>query len=276
MNKLIKYLAFLFLSSVVFFTACTQSEDIMTSNVVVGGLVTPITVNVPYKLNATPSFDINIRVPKGPAIDKVELYKVFKNKAGKSSNSALLTTLNVNKGNVADDFTGKVTLNYTSLTSGLTINGTALPANESLLNIGEYWTINYVAVMSDDQRKVINASTTNIGVANKYAGTYQCVGVFTHPVAGPRPINEEKFLKPLTANSCNIPVGDLGSSGYFVDIVIDQATNTVTFANGVPVDILPSDKRSYYEPATGKFYLYYYYVGGTGNRVIEEVYTPKN
>ncbi|MDO9153201.1 MAG: DUF4361 domain-containing protein [Paludibacter sp.] len=275
MNKLIKYMALSVASSVILFTSCLENEDIMTSNVSVGGLVTPVTVNVPYKLNATPSFEVKILVPKGPAIEKVELYKVFTNKDGKSSNSALLSTLNVNGANETANFSGKVTLNYANLINGLTINGIAMPANEANLNIGETWTISYVATVASDQRKVVNASTTNIGVANKYAGDYQCVGVFTHPTAGPRPINEVKFLKPLTAYACNIPVGDLGAYGYFVDITVDPVTNTVTFSNGVPTDIYASPERSYYEPSTGKFYLNYYYVGGTGNRVIVEVYTPK-
>jgi hypothetical protein len=33
-------------------------------------------------------------------------------------------------------------------------------------------------------------------------------------------------------------------------------------------------QRSYYDPSNGHFYLHYFYVGGTGNRVIDEEYTP--
>ncbi|MFN8207891.1 MAG: YCF48-related protein [Bacteroidales bacterium] len=44
-------------------------------------------------------------------------------------------------------------------------------------------------------------------------------------------------------------------------------------------EVLPGDpndpsKISYYDPETGKIYLYYYYVGGTGNRIFWEVFTP--
>ena len=274
MRNYFKYLAVALIGSIFFLTSCIETDDLMTSNVSVGGLVTPVTKNVPYKLGATPSFEVSVLVPVGPAIQKVEMYKTFTNIAGKKSNAALLGTLDVNSANASKDFTGKVTLKYADLIKDLTVGGKALPANEGLLNIGEAWTITFTSIMADDQRKVNNGATTNIGVANQYAGDYQCVGVFTHPTAGPRPINEKKFLKPLTAYSCNIPVGDLGGSGYFVDIVVDPATNTVTFKNGVPAEIIASAERSYYEPSTGKFYLHYYYVGGTGNRVIDEVYTP--
>jgi hypothetical protein len=129
--------------------------------------------------------------------------------------------------------------------------------------------------MTADSRKVENGSTTNIGVANAYAGNYLCTGTFTHPTAGQRPINEDKYLVPLTAYSCKIPVGDLGAAGYFVDITVDPVTNNVSYSNGTPTEIIASAARSYFDPVTGKFYLNYYYVGGNGNRVIEEVYTPK-
>lgn len=274
MRNYFKYLVVALAGSLFFLSSCIETDDVMTSNVSVGGLVTPVSKNIPYKLNATPSFDVSVLVPVGPAIQKVEMYKTFTNIDGKNSNTALLGTLDVGGSNVTKDFTGKVTLNYAALIKDLTVAGKALPANEGLLNIGEAWTITFVSIMSDDQRTVNNAATTSIGVANQYAGDYQCVGVFTHPTAGPRPINEKKFLKPLTAYSCNIPVGDLGGSGYFVDIVIDPVTNTVTFKNGTPAAIIASAERSYFEPSTGKFYLHYYYVGGTGNRVIDEVYTP--
>ena len=274
MRNYFKYLAVVLIGSIFFLPSCIETDDLMTSNVSVGGLVTPVTKNVPYKLGATPSFDVSVLVPVGPAIQKVEMYKTFTDIAGKKSNTALLGTLDVNSANTSKDFTGKVTLKYADLIKDLTIGGKAMPANEGLLNIGEAWTITFTSVMANDQRKVNNGATTNIGVANAYAGDYQCVGVFTHPTAGPRPINEKKFLKPLTAYSCNIPVGDLGGSGYFVDIVVDPVTNTVTYKNGTPAEIIASAERSYYEPSTGKFYLHYYYVGGTGNRVIDEVYTP--
>jgi hypothetical protein len=266
---------FLIVSVAFSFTACLENDDLMTGEVKTGGLVTPVTVNVPYKLGATTNIKIDIVVPVGPAIEKVELYKSFTNSAGKTSNIAKLGELNVGGANTSAEFAGNVTVNYASLISGLTVGGAALPANETLLNIGESWTISYVATMTADSRKVENGSTTNIGVANAYAGNYLCTGTFTHPTAGQRPINEDKYLVPLTAYSCKIPVGDLGGAGYFVDITVDPVTNNVSYSNGTPTEIIASAARSYFDPVSGKFYLNYYYVGGNGNRVIEEVYTPK-
>jgi hypothetical protein len=37
---------------------------------------------------------------------------------------------------------------------------------------------------------------------------------------------------------------------------------------------MTTDQVSKLDPATGIISLYYFYVGATGNRVIEETYTP--
>lgn len=251
--------------------SCNKSEDLVTSDAKTGGLVTP-TKSVPYKLGNTPVVNLSLFVPQGPAISKVNVYNVYSNDTV-SSNKVLMKTVDINGGNSAANVTKDFTINYSDLTKGLSFLGGSLPSDEGLLPIGNKWTLSYEAVMSDS-RVVVNKATTNIAVANLYAGSYQCVGVFHHPTAGDRPINQVKFLVPKSAYTCNIPVGDLGASGYAVDITVDPATNDVSYSNGTPAAIIASATRSYYEPSTGKFYLHYFYVGSTGNRVIDEEYTP--
>lgn len=256
-----------------FFSACNESEDLVTKDAKTGGLIVP-TSSIPYKLGATPVVSIAVSIPMGPGINSIEVYNKYNDAAaGKVSESVLMKTVDISSANVKEEVAKPYTLTYADLIKGITVAGKALPANEALLAIGNSWELSYVSVMSDG-RKVLNNAKTSIAVANKYAGFYQSVGVFTHPVNGPRPINEKKFLTPLTAYSCRIPAGDLGASGYSVVITVDPATNTVTFSGGAPTDMFASAARSYFDPATGKFYLHYFYVGGTGNRVMDEVLTP--
>jgi hypothetical protein len=185
-----------------------------------------------------------------------------------------MTTIDVASGNVTEEIVKSFSITYNDLKKDIVIDGAGLPSDETLLPIGDFWELSYTSIMADG-RRVVNNAVTGIAVANIYAGFYQCVGVFHHPTAGDRPINEEKFLTPISAYSCSIPAGDLGASGYSVVITVDPATNDVSFSDGAPVEMLPqADKRSYYDPSNGHFYLYYYYVGGTGNRVIDEEYTP--
>ena len=142
--------------------------------------------------------------------------------------------------------------------------------------IGKNWVIGFkITGVSDAKYSIsnLNVGVIKFNIKNKYDKTYNVKGVFNHPVNGPRNIDEDKRLLTINANTNQISVGDLGAA-YTVDITIDPITNDVTYSNGNVYVIHPSAERSYYEPSTGKFYLHYYYVGGTGNRVIDEVYTP--
>ena len=143
--------------------------------------------------------------------------------------------------------------------------------------VGKNWILAFqLTAVSDPKYTISNLDKgfVKINIKNKYDKVYNCVGVFTHPTAGPRPIDEQKHLVTVGANSNTTTVGDLGAD-YTVVITIDPVTNDVTYSDSSPYVILPSQtQRSYYEPSTGKFYLHYYYVGGTGNRVIDETYTP--
>ncbi len=274
MKSKIKLFLLVFTALGFLFTACNESEDLVTSDVQTGGLVVP-TANVPYKLGATPTVDINLTIPVGPGIASVEVYNIYTDTSGVSTNEFLMKTIDIGSGNTAADMTKPYSITYADLINGLQLNGAPLPSDETLLPIGAYWELSYISVMADGARKVVNNATTTIAVANIYAGWYLCTGTFHHPTAGDRPINEEKFLVPETAYSCRIPAGDLGGSGYFVTITVDPATNDVSFSAGEPTDFFPQDgKRSFYNPLNGTFELWYYYVGANGNRVIDEVYTP--
>jgi hypothetical protein len=254
-------------------SSCNESEDLVTKDAKTGGLVSP-TSSVPYKLGATPTVPINVVIPQGPGVVTIEVYNQYFDKAsGKASNVVLAKTVDVASANATEEVKISFNINYSELRKGIVIDGKPLPEDETLLPIGNNWLLTYTSVM-EDGRKVVNNASTNIAVANKYAGFYQSVGVFTHPVAGPRPINEKKFLTPLSAYSCQIPAGDLGASGYKVTITVDPATNTVSFSGGVPTDMFAQPERSYYDPATGVFYLHYFYVGATGQRKMDETLTP--
>jgi hypothetical protein len=267
----------LFALITVAFSACVEPIDLVTQNAQTGGLVDPQVSNFPYKLGATTSFDVGVEVPIGPAIQSVEVSNVFVSKAGDESNEVVMSIVDIAGANTSNVVATSFTLTYADLKSGIMVNGNPLPDNDVDLTIGDSWTLKYTAIMSDDSRKVINNATTNIGVANQYAGNYQVTGVFDHPTAGPRAINREKFLNPIDAYTCMTYVGDL--SGYEPDyniLIIVNPDNSVTVKadEGATEVIMTAGEPNEYDPATGIFTLNYYYVGGTGNRVISEVYTP--
>lgn len=274
MKSKIKVFLLIFTMLGLMYSACNKSEDLVTKDAQTGGLVIP-TSSIPYKLGATPQVNIAINIPMGIGISSIEVYNKYFGLADTTeSNQVLMKTIDVASENSSADVDKTLTIVYTDLIQGLLVEGNPLPSDETLLPIGNYWELSYTSVLSDG-RKIVNNATTTIAVANIYAGFYQCVGVFHHPTAGDRPINEEKYLTPLSAYSCRTSAGDLGSMGYSVVITVDPVTNLVSFSGGVPTDMFANtDSISNYEPATGKFNLFYYYVGATGNRVIDEHYTP--
>lgn len=278
MKSKIRVFLLVFATLGLLFNACNKSEDLVTEDAQTGGLVFPAS-SIPYKLGATPEVNVSLIVPLGPGISTVEVYlKYYRRADTAESNQVLMKTIDVSSANASADAIKDYTITYADLINGLLIddengNPIALPSDETLLPIGDAWELSYISVLADG-RRVINNYKTSIAVANIYAGLYQCDGVFTHPTAGPRVINEEKFLTPLSAYSCRVDAGDLGSSGYSVVITVDPATNDVSFSGGQPTDMYPKAERSYYDPETGKFYLHYFYVGATGNREMDEEYTP--
>ncbi len=140
-----------------------------------------------------------------------------------------------------------------------------------------------------------------IAIRNKYdlgPGGYQSNGYFYHPTV-PRVLKRTKTLSTIDANSFQIEVGDLGGANYYAAVTVNS-DNTLTIkaakgaagapytmhTSGLPTSGLPnpyytpkwdmsSSCNNTYDPATGKFYLRYGYVGGTGWRVTEEIVSPK-
>ncbi|RDC64489.1 BT_3987 domain-containing protein [Adhaeribacter pallidiroseus] len=118
--------------------------------------------------------------------------------------------------------------------------------------------------------------STNIyalGAKNPYDGTYHATGVFTHPVAGPRDIDEEKTLSTVGATTSRIVVGDLGeASGYFIYIRVNS-DNTVTILPdplSVTQDVFAIGDNTY-DPATKTFTLNYAYNSAAPRKISEKV-----
>lgn len=276
MKHIIKLSVFIMVAQVMFLNSCVEPDDLITADVKTGGLVIPST-NLLLKAGAGQSFDVVVEIPMGPGIESLELTKIFNQGDTLLSNVAEMATVDVSSANLHDTAFISYSLNYVDLREGITLDGNPMPEDELDLGIGDRWTIYYTAVMTDG-RRVLNNGTTVVAVSNKYAGYYMVEGTFNHPVNGPRPISEEKFLSPVSTNRCWTTVGDLGA-GYEMFITVDLASNECAITPGTnyalanPVANVPG-LDNLYDPATGSFTLNYQYAGSGGNRVIDEVYTP--
>lgn len=154
-----------------FFSACNESEDLVTKDAKTGGLVVP-TGNIAYLLNATPTVSVALDVLQGPGIQSVEIYNQYIGNADATeSNKVLMKTIDVTSSNSTADVAKDYKIVYADLIKGLTLKGSPLPVNENLLPLGDMFVLSYVSVMTDG-RKVVNNATTNIAIANQWTGSY--------------------------------------------------------------------------------------------------------
>lgn len=266
-------------------TSCLNNDDVVTENAKEGGMVLPV-ANVPYKLNNTPVVDVSLIIPRGPGIKKVIVEKYFMTTDANGdvvkSNTVIAKEIAVDgaNANVANDGTSSLdasfTQTYAELIAGIELNGAPLPSDENNLTIGDVFVFNYTSIMENDS-EVLNGATTNIAIANKYAGNYEVTVYYYHPSKPydevPGPTIEDRDVSAVTA--------DVSQSGFAVwtdnwmRFEIDPTTNLVvnfevqdTWSYDVRLAVpnvdptITDDMISRYDPATKTIYLYYAYDGG--------------
>lgn len=108
---------------------------------------------------------------------------------------------------------------------------------------------------------------------NLYVGNYQAKGVFHHP-DGDRVIDQTKAFTRITDEIVQCNLGDLGSSGFFMQLKVNpDLTVTISPAGATP-NIDQQWGPNYYDPATKSFHLFYSY-NVAQPRKIEETITLK-
>jgi len=175
MKKII-FSALSLILTVVIFTSCDKKyTDLMTADAKTGGIVVPAG-SIAYLLGATPSLSVALTVPKGPGIASIEVYNQYLRRADTvSSNSVLMKTIDVSSANISADVVSDFSISYSDLSKDILVGGSALPADENLLPIGDTWQLTYISVMADG-RRVENSSITGIDVSNRWAASYLLSG----------------------------------------------------------------------------------------------------
>lgn len=289
MKSKIKIFVLIFALFGFMFIACNKSEDLVTDGVKTGGLVSTIS-NFAYKLGATPTVDIDLNIPKGPAIVSIEVYNQYVTKAYPDtilySNQVLVTTVDVSSANSTEDVMKNFSLTYTDLKKDLSYTDTVgaiitLPDDEALLPIGDNWVLTYVSVMADG-RKVTNSKTTSVAVANRWAGDYLLSyyalragdPVLTGYVSdmpwelltnGPKSVVYSKIhLWGDGAGTIGgigpwvLTIDDSGGSDNPMPVVVSDPANPAVVNN--------PDYNNRYEPSTKTFYLSVYWGNGPTHR----------
>lgn len=273
---------------VVLFTGCLKNDDLLTDGVRTGGLLT-VSGNIPYKLGYGTPVEIEISTGKGAAISQILVYKQFFHAADTTESTRILfATVNVDGANASAEYTHTLSLVWADLIQGMSTPTYDLPADEMLSDIGDSFQFTYESVMQKDDMPIINMATTNVAVANFFAGAYSVHRIYYHPAYPTYPTNSytdatiDMDFVAVNPTTCKKFFGAWEDNYVFV--TIDASDNvTLTFDRvafvGDPID---PTKLCSYTPATGVIQLYYYYNGAAGadlvnpvSRIFWETCTPK-
>lgn len=117
-----------------------------------------------------------------------------------------------------------------------------------------------------------------IGPKNQYDGVYRSAGEFVHPAYGDLVWDNSKgFTQALVTTGLNsvktTPINTtIGGFGIELDITVNPDNTLIEVFNGVTTSTPNAD---HYDPATKTFYVSGGYVGGSGPRKYNAVYTYK-
>ena len=154
-------------------TLIDDSEDILTGNAILGGLIDVGNPLISYVVGSGNTYTASGQIKQGTVpTTAVDIYKSFTDVvSGASSDKVLLTSVAVTDTNPGDIVNFSFDFTYESLSSGLTVNGSPLPTDDGGLNIADSWSLEYRSMTAEGET-VVNANTTKVAVGTRYAGIY--------------------------------------------------------------------------------------------------------
>jgi hypothetical protein len=213
----LKKISYILTFAVFTFAACNDSEDLITEDAQVGGLLDGSRVSLNYVVGAPEGpYTAELFVNQGrEKVTEIRLYKSFTTtvkytetvegeEVEKSktfvSNEILDKTLTV-----SDQANHYVTTswNLTDLIKGLKVSNLAgetndLPTDDEQYQVGDRWVFRVVSVLSDG-REIEQAYNINVNVSTRYAGTYRVINSMYYRIGVPRP--DVSFPETVTIES---------------------------------------------------------------------------
>ncbi len=235
--KTYKYLG-LTLVSLFFAISCTQEDVDETLKVDhVGGYIDVVSSSLSYVVGNDASYPISLVAYNGnDPIEKIDVYNTYSTSTGETSNTVLLKTINVtpsgNKGGV------NFSVTFEDLIQGVVFDGAPLPADDTNLNIGDGFTLTYVAYVSSGESSTSKAKT-KLTVSTRFAGNYKVVrgdywrlGVFRDDVAWP----EQVTIESVDATTYRMIkwYGAFEGDDWYFQVQPDLSITYPTLENGDP------------------------------------------
>lgn len=214
-----------------------------------------------------------------PAVEEFDVVRLFRDPNNTSqANQPLTVTLTRNAALLPTGYTELPQGSY-EVIGGTTVTFQAGEVNRALrlkvdknkLDLSKKYGIAFSISNAGDAviSKGFDKAVYEIGIKNEWHGDYQATGVFTHPTAGDRAIDEPKALLTVGPRSVRAPLGDLGGANYFMVLTVGTDNKVTITPSGVTPNVDQSWGANYYDPATKTFHLHYSY-NTSAPRIIKE------
>ena len=153
-----------------------DSTDDLTGNNNIGGLVNLNNAAIGYVVGNDATYTASGTIYQGKVqTTSIDIYKSFtSSETGDSSNKILLTTIPIDNTTVGETVSFNFSFKYEDLIKDLTLGGSPLPTDDSQLNIGDFWSLSYVAKTSTGEVHE-NSSITKVSVGTRFAGIYRTI-----------------------------------------------------------------------------------------------------
>ena len=169
--KNIKYLVLTVLTVFAFISCVDDDNDALTGNAITGGLVSVNNALISYVVGSGNTYSASGSVYQGNVqVTSINIYKSFQTVGGVKSDEVFFTSVDL-PAEIGQTSNFSLSFTYEDLIDGLTLNGSALPANDGELSIGDFWTLRYASNTSTGSLN-FNGSVTKIAVGTRYAGVY--------------------------------------------------------------------------------------------------------
>jgi hypothetical protein len=228
------------------FVSCDDSTDELTGGAALGGelIVKKGLIGYVVGNGLTTSYDNELSVFQGnEKVLTVDVYKTFTTKDSNgddvTSNKLLLKTLTTPAS--AQHEVISIGVSYNELVSGLTIGGLPLPASDSALNIGDYWTLTYVSNLNNGSVHQ-NINSTKIAVGTRFAGVYKVIQGEYWRINAPRPdvawVGQIVTIESVTSTAYKQldyvgPFYAKGLNSHYFTIDASDVVRTPVMYNGV-------------------------------------------
>ena len=242
MNKIKYYLLTLF--SIVTVIACVDNNnDELTGDAITGGLLTisDQMKSIAYVVGDGATYTVSGSVFQGnDQTNSIDVYISFTDsKTGETSIEKLYKSIDMTNTSIGSHAPFSVSFSYEDLSSDLNLSDGPVSADDTQLNIGDFFNVRYESKLASGET-VTNSVSTKVSVGTRFAGTYAPleaayyrIGVLTYETADWITYCPETLIESVDATTYRVVeyFGPFGGNEWYFEI---DSNDNITYPDNTP------------------------------------------